>query len=155
MAESFADLERKVDTVKNGLTGSSMRAITTKIGGRAKAEMPPKIQPSGLRNWGRGGKRGGHKISARYDVKSDHEVKVTPSPAPLVGLLEKGSYKAGTVWKAPRRRGAAKRKKGTIGTYQHARVPARRSWSAAVHSVEPQVPRWVHDEVAKLLKQVF
>lgn len=155
MADSFADVGRKLDTIQKGMNGSSLRQITTRVGAKAKTAMPPRIQPAGLRNWGRGGKRGSYKITARYDVKSDHEVLVTPKPLPLVGLLEKGSYKAGTTWKAPKRRGSARRKKGSVATYTHAHVPARESWSHSVSATAPEVPRWVLAEVEKLLKQVF
>jgi hypothetical protein len=155
MSESFGDLEQKIDQVQKGLNGSALRDITGRVGGKAKVALPPKIQPGGLSNWGRGAKRGGYTIKARYDLKSDHEVMVTPSPLPLVGLLEKGSYKAGSTWKAPKRRGSARRKKGTISTYNHAHVPAREAWSKGVRGIEPQVPRWIHDEVVKLIGQVF
>jgi hypothetical protein len=155
MADSFADLERKLDAVQKGLSGAALREVTTKVGAKAKVALPPKIQPGGLYNWGRGGKRGSYKITARYDVKSDHEVAVSPNPKPLVGLLEKGSYKAGTTWKAPKRKGSARRKKGTVGTYTHARVPARNSWSHGVQAIEPQVPVWVEAEVRKILGRVF
>jgi len=66
--------------------------------------------------------------------------------------LEKGS---GTTWKAPKRRGSARRKRGTVGSYTRARVPARHAWSKAAAAVRPQVPKWVDEEVQRILRDVF
>lgn len=153
MADSVAEFAAKLDLVRNGLSGSQLRAITTKVGGKAKKAIPPDIHPAGLSNWGK--RKKGAKITARYDVKSDHEVAILPKPPALIALLEKGSYKSGTSWKAPKRRGSKRRTKGSVGTYTHARVPARNSWSKAVRRNEPQVPRWVDEEVQALLRKVF
>lgn len=151
-SKDFAAFQRKLDLVGKGLSGSQLRQITTRVGGKAKAAIVPDVHPDGLSNWGRG--RGG-KVTARYDVKSDSEVAVIPKPPSLAVLLEAGSYKAGTTWKAPKRRGSKRRKRGTVGTYTRARVPARHSWSNAVRTNEPKVPRWVDEEVQRLLRQVF
>lgn len=152
MSDSFADAAAKIDKIQKGLNGQALRQITTKVAGRYKGAIVPKVQPSGLSHYGRGGKRGSYVVKARYTIKSDSQALVTPTPPGLSALLEKGS---GTTWKAPKRKGSKRRKKGSITSYQRAAVRPRHAWSKATDQVNPQVPPWIAAEVHKLLKDVI
>jgi hypothetical protein len=148
MAGDFADLKRKLDGVGNALTGAAVRQITTNVAVKSKAAATSAISPKTLSHYGRKSVT----VKARFDVKSDHEAELKPTPAGLAALLEKGS---GTTWKAPKRRGSARRKRGTVGSYQRGKVPARQAWTKGVSAFAPKVSGWVHDEVARALGSVF
>jgi hypothetical protein len=148
MSDSLADVAHKFGQVKEALDGSSLRAITTRVGAKSKTLIVPAISPNTLSHWGRGGKT----VKARYDVKSDHLVEILPTMVPLAALLEKGS---GTTWKAPRRKGSARRRKGTVGSYTRTAVPARHVWSNAAPVISKAAPGLIHDEVSKVLGRVF
>lgn len=152
MSEDLKALAKKFGQVNELLTGSSLRQIMTRVGARSKTVMAPAITPNTLSHWGRGAKKGGSKVQARYTVKDDNTVELLPTVLPLAALLEKGS---GTTWKAPKRKGSARRKKGSVGTYTRAKVPARHSWSHASVVVDKAAPEFIHDEVSKVLGKVF
>lgn len=152
MADDLQQMAAKLRKVADQLNGNELRRITTRVAQRAKTVAIPAIDPNTLSRWGRGARKGGYKVQARYDVKSDHEAELRPTVAPLAALLEKGS---GTTWKAPRRRGAARRRRGTVGTYTRAKVPARESWSKASHVVADKTPGFVDEEVRRVLREVY
>lgn len=148
MAEEFAELKRKVEEVRKSLDGSALRQITMSVGVKSKGAAMGAIEPKTLSHYGRRGAT----VKARFDLKSDHEVVLKPTPPGLSALLEKGS---GTTWKAPKRRGSARRKRGTVGSYHRARVPARHVWTKGVEAFAPKVPGWVHEEVVRVLRSLF
>ena len=154
-SSSLAEVGAKIGKINDALKGRSLRRITERVGAKAKPVAAKAVSPDSLSRWGRGRKRGGYKVAARYKVLSDHEVAEQPTVAPLAALLEFGSYKSGTTWKKPKRRGSARRKKGTTGTYTHERVPARKAWSKAEPPVEANAPRFVDEEVERILREIF
>lgn len=154
-SSSLAEVGAKIERVNDALTGRSLRRITERVGARSKPVAAKAVEPASLGRWGRGRKRGGYKVAARYKVKTDSVVAIQPTVPPLAALLEEGSYKAGTTWKAPKRRGSKRRKKGTVGTYTHARVPARKAWSKALPPVQEKAPRFVDEEVQRILREIF
>lgn len=152
MADSLQQAAAKVQRVAEQLSGGALRQVVTRVGARSKAVAIPAIRPNTLSHWGRGRRKGGYRVQARYDLKSDHEAELKPTVPPLAALLEKGS---GTTWKAPRRRGSARRKRGTVGTYQRAPVPPREAWTKASVVVNREAPKFVDDEVQRVLRSVF
>lgn len=152
MAGEFAELTGKLDRLHKALDGSALRGITERVGQRSKTVAIPAISPNSLSGWGR--RRRGT-VKARYILKSDHEVQVSPTVPPLAALLELGSYKAGGTWRAPKRRGSTRRAKGSVGSYQRANVPARNAWSKAGDEIKDKAPRFIHDEVERVIGGIF
>lgn len=152
MSEDLSALFKKFGQVNDLLNGSSLRQIVTRVGARSKTVMAPAITPNTLSHWGKGSRKGGYKVQARYKVTSDSIVELLPTMLPLAGLLEKGS---GSTWKAPKRKGSKRRKKGTVGTYTRKPVPARHAWSHASAVVDKAAPGFIHEEVSKVLGKVF
>jgi hypothetical protein len=151
-SSSLSEVAAKLDKVGKALDGRSLRQITQRVGAKSKPVAAMAVSPNTLSHWGRGGRKGGYKVQARYEVLSDHEVALRSTVPPLAGLLEHGS---GTTWKAPRRRGSARRKKGSVGTYTRARVPARNAWSKVAGPVAAKAPAYVADEVERVLRGIF
>lgn len=152
MSDSLAEFGQKLDRVGSALDGSQLRGITDRVAAKGKPILSGGIAPNTLSHWGKGGRKGGYKVAARYTVLSDHEVKMYPTIPSLGALLERGS---GTTWKAPKRKGSPRRKKGSVGTYTRAKVPARESFTKGVDVMGPKVPGLVHDEVVDALRKVF
>jgi hypothetical protein len=152
MADDLKQFAAKLDRLGHALDGSSLRQITTRVATKSKMVAIPAIQPNTLSHWGRGGKKGGYHVQARYVVLSDHEAALRPTVPPLAALLEEGS---GSTWKAPRRRGAKRRKRGTVGTYTRTPVPARHAWSKVAPPVAAKVPGFVDEEVQRVLRGIF
>lgn len=152
MPDSFAQFTHKLDKVTHALGGSQLRVITTKVALKSKPILSAAIEPPTLSHWGKGGRKGGYKVAAKYDLVSDHEVKMRPTQAALGALLERGS---GNTWKAPKRKGSKRRSEGSVGTYTRAKVPARRAWSKGVAKLEPEVPKFVREEVQRVLRETF
>jgi hypothetical protein len=146
----MAQFRAKLDKLAAKLDGSSLRQITTRVATKSKANAIGAIEPNTLSHWGKGGK--GYHVQARYEVKSNTTAVIQPTVVPLAALLEKGS---GTTWKAPKRRGSARRKKGSVGSYTRAKVPARHAWTKAQEKVIAEVPPLVHKEVRRVLGEVF
>lgn len=152
MADTPAQAAAKFGQLAARLSGRDRRLITERVAAKTKPVAAAAIDPDTLSHWGRGSKKGGHHVKARYVIKSDTTVHLYPTIPPLAALLEKGS---GTTWKAPRRRGSARRRRGSVGTYTRARVPARRAWSKAAAAVEPVAPKIVDQEIQRILRDVF
>lgn len=129
-------------------------ATMQKAASVAKISIGAAMDPSGLSHWGRGRSRGA-KVKVSAKVEDEHTVKVTPSPKSLAGLLERGSYKAGTTWKVPKRSGHGRRTRRTVATYSHARVPPRNTWSNAVKAGTPPVVAELHKQTQNQIKAAF
>jgi hypothetical protein len=143
---------KKLQQVNELLDGTSLRQITTRVANQAKTVAIPAISPATLSHWGKGGKKGGYVVKARYEVKSNSQAVIQPTIPPLAALLEEGS---GSKWAAPRKRGSKRRRKGTVGSYTRTPVPARHAWSKVVAPIAAVVPRTVDEEVRKVLGRVF
>lgn len=100
-----------------------------------------------LSGFGRRTRRGRITLDVRFDVdQATTRLTFTPS-RPSVGawkLLEAGSYKAGSQWRAPRRRGAARRRRGEVGRYTRSPVPAKGTWSRSVEGARRTVVTEFH-----------
>lgn len=153
-SSSLAQVVAKVGAINDHLSGGNLAAIVHRVGVRAVPIAQAAVDPQSLSRWGRGKSKGG-KVGAKLNEKAGSEVAIVPTVPPLAALLELGSYKAGGTWKAPRRRGAPRRKKGTVGTYSRANVPARHAWQKTYAPVERAVPRFVDEEVRKVLGGIF
>jgi hypothetical protein len=154
VSTSMAEVAAKVDRLQGQFDGRALAAITHRVGARAVPIAANAVDPKSLSHWGRGRSRGG-KVGAKLRDQAGSEVAIVPTVPPLAALLELGSYKAGGTWKAPRRRGAARRKRGSVGTYQRANVPARGAWRKTYGPVERAVPRFVDEEVQRAIRGVF
>jgi hypothetical protein len=150
MADDLAAFAHKLDKLKSDLSGGALQRIVTRVGVESKKTAIGAIHPNSLSNWGKRSK--GATVKARYEVRGTHEVAVQPTVAPLAALLNDGGH---NPWSAPKRRGSKRRKKGSIGTYTRAEVPARHSWDNAVKVVEPKVPEIVHKEVQRVLGGIW
>ena len=155
MADSLADFGHKIAKLQRLLSGGEMRRVTERVAQKSKPIAAAAVSPNSLSHWGKGGKKGGYRVAARYEMLSDTQAAIRPTVPPLAALLELGSYKAGTTWKAPRRRGSARRRKGTVGTYTRSAVPARHAWTHAANAVKPVVPKLYDAEVQRVLGEVF
>jgi hypothetical protein len=153
MPDTMAQFTAKLGLLHEQLNGASLRQITTKVAAKSKETAVGAIDPNHLSHWGRG--RKGYTVKARYELKSDGQAVVQPTIAPLIALLEDGS---GDRWSAPKRRGSARRKKGTAGKrsgYDRRPVPPRHAWTKAVEKIEPPIPGLIHDEVQRVLREVW
>lgn len=142
------DLTRKIVALRSEFEGAALRTITTNVAVRAKTVANDAISPRTLSHYGRRTVT----VTARFDVVADGVAVMKPTPAALAALLEKGS---GTTWKAPKRRGSKRRKRGTVATYHRAPVQARGAWSKGVSAFAPKVVEFVHNEVVRALGKVF
>jgi hypothetical protein len=152
MADDFTTAAKHLQQIATDLHGLSLRQITTRVAAKAKSLAQPAISPATLSHWGKGGKKGGYTVKARYDVLADNQAAVYPTIPPLAALLEEGS---GTTWASPKRKGSKRRKKGTVGSYTRTRVPARHAWSKAARPVEAAVPRLYDEEVQRVIRKVI
>lgn len=152
-SSSLQEVAGKVGRIEDAVSGQALAGIVRRVGAKSKPIAQQAINPTSLSRWGRGSKRGGAKVAARYKVVSAHEVAIQPTVAPLAALLELGSYKAGGTWKAPKRRGSKRRKR--VGTYYHGPVAARKAWSKSYPPVERAAPRFVDEEVQRVLRGIF
>jgi hypothetical protein len=152
MPDNLEEFAAKLDRLNTALSGGSLRQVVTRTSLKAKTATVPRIDPATLSHWGRGSKRGGYSVTATYNVLDDQTAELKPTTPPLAGLLEHGS---GSTWKAPRRKGSPRRRKGSVGTYQRTPVPARHVWTRAVAPLDGQIPGWVHDEVQNVLRGIF
>lgn len=147
MAE-FDALTKKVLKVRSELEGARLRKITTNVAVRSKAIANQAIAPKTLSHYGRKAVT----VQARFDVVDDGTAVIKPKPAGLTALLEKGS---GSTWKSPKRKGSARRKRGTVGSYQRRPVYGRGAWSKGMDAMRPKVAEFVHNEVVRALGEVF
>jgi hypothetical protein len=109
-----------------------------------------------ISGYGRRQRRGRVKGDVGYDYEGAGVSFVKYRPPGYWTLLEEGSYKAGGQWKAPRRRGAPRRQRGTVSTYTRSPVRPRRTLTKATALAEPKVRAAVeeafHDVVADVLE---
>lgn len=152
MADTPQQFAAKLRKLEDRLSGRDMHVITERVARKAKPVAAAAVEPDTLSHWGRGAKKGGYHVKARYDIKTDTQFALYPTIPPLAALLEKGS---GEVWKAPRRRGSSRRKRGSVGTYTRAPVKARRSWTKAAEAVRQPIPRWTDEEIQRILREIF
>lgn len=152
MADTPAQAAAKFQKLADRMSGRDVGIISRRVAQKVKPIASAAVSPDTLSHWGRGGRRGSYVVKARYTIEPESRVNLYPTIPPLAALLEKGS---GTVWKAPRRRGQKRRKKGSIGTYTRAAVPPRRAWSKVAAAIEPVAPRVVDEEVRRILGEIF
>jgi hypothetical protein len=153
MADSWAQFQAKLEAMKHQLDGTALDQITTRVAAKTKTAAVGAISPNTLSHWGKSGK--GYTVKARYEMKGPGQAVIQPTIAPLAALLEKGS---GDRWSPPKRKGSARRKRGTAGKssgYNRTPVPARNVWTNAIATFEPPIPGLVHEEVQRLLREVW
>lgn len=149
---SLDQVAAKVGQVQRAFDGRELERIVNRVGLKEKPIATAAINPNTLSHWGRGAKKGGYRVEARYKPLGGPEVAIFPTVPPLAALLEFGS---GTTWKAPRRRGGPRRRKGSVGTYTRSPVPPRNAWSKAEGPIRASAPRFVDEEVQRVLRGIF
>jgi hypothetical protein len=149
------DLTSKLAKLLDEFEGTHLRGITTRVATQAKAITTKAIDPTGLSNYGRGKRKGAGTVKARFDLIGNGHAVLKPAPPALAALLELGSYKSGTSWKSPKRRGSKRRKRGTVGSYTRGAVPARGAWSRGTAAAKPEVAGLVHEEVVRAVRKVY
>ena len=153
MADTFASFSRKIDDFKDDLDGSKLQKKLEQIGKeskedaakavRAESSKKGSLADESMSNWRRGNP---FKITARYDIKSDHEIEVTPTPR------SSGPWR---VLEDGRKGGAATdlvlvgrvRKSGTRRAKSRGRnqggTAGKSTWSDAVAIMERETPKRV------------
>ncbi len=132
----MVDIVAKYQRFAKQLEGAQLRGVTTRVANGAKDILSSGINPAALSGYPAG------PVKAKVKVESNERAVLTPTPAGLGALLEKGS---GTSWKGGRGRRA----------YRRSKVPARGAWSKGVGPATAKVPELVHDEVVRALGQVY
>jgi hypothetical protein len=147
MADDFASFNRKLDDFRSELDGTKLKAKLDQIGKAAKDDAAKAVQADlgdqSASNWWRGRPI---KIEARYDLKGDHEIEVTPTPK------SRGPWR---VFEDGRRGGSATdlvlvgrvRKSGTRRAKSRGRnqgaTAGKNTWSEAVEIMERETPKRV------------
>ena len=131
----------KLDTLADAFTGAQRRVIVERVARRLKVDMAAAVHPKTLSHWGRGKRRGGYTVKARYDMDGDAAV-MAPTVKPLAALLQEGS---GTEWSGTRRRAG----------YTRAAVAPRRAWDPAKTAAHDNTTRYVDAEVQRVLRRLF
>ena len=121
----------------NQLSAGNLRRVMQRVGEESVDAVTPAIRPNSLSHW----RGGGARVGARYRIKSNTQVVVQPTVAPLAALLEDGS---GSTWHSRRGRSYARRP-----------VPPRGAWSKAAGRVADIAPKVVGDEVRRMLGSSF
>ena len=152
MPDTLAECQRKFGAVKSALSGESLDQIVNRVALEAKKVATDAVSPNSLSHWGRGWKKGGYRVQARYLLKGNGQAVILPTVPALAALLTDG---AKGPWHNPKRKGSKRRKKGTGGTYQRAPVPPRAAWTKAQEAIKPVVPKEVDKQVQQVLRQVF
>jgi hypothetical protein len=147
MADTFASFSRKIGDLESELDGSKLKAKLEQIGKESKGDAEKAVRGDlgdlSMSNWRRGSPI---QILARYDLRSDHEIEVTPSPR------ARGPWR---VLEDGRRGGAATdlvlvgrvRKSGTRRAKSRGRnqggTAGKSTWSDAVAIMERETPKRV------------
>jgi hypothetical protein len=146
VTDTPAQFAAKLDDLASTFDAQTIRIITERVARKLKAPMTDAIQPNTLSHWGKGKRRGGYTVKARYDMRGQNAV-LAPTAKPLAALLEEGGK---GPWNNPRR---GRRSSG--GTYQRAGVTARHAWRPAVHVAQDQAAHLVDVEVQRVLRRLF
>jgi len=148
MADTFASFSRKIDDFKGELDGSKLKRKLEQIGKEAKEDAAKAVRgdlgDASMSNWRRGSPI---QILARYDLRSDHEIEVTPTPR------SRGPWR---VLEDGRQGGAAtdlvlvgrvRKKSGTRRAKSRGRnqggTAGKSTWSDAVAIMERETPKRV------------
>lgn len=153
---SFA---KRVEGFADDLAGQALRAASEKVGKAAKGDASEAVRgdlgDESMSHWRR---RAPIQIAARYDVKSDHQVEVLPTPRSRGPwrVLEDGRsagsatdvVQVGRVRKNGTRRAKSRgRNQGGTG--------GRKTWTAAVVLMADRTPGRVNKELGRSMSRHF
>jgi hypothetical protein len=148
MADDFASFNRKLDDFRSELDGTKLKAKLDQIGKAAKDDAAKAVQgdlgDQSMSNWRRGSP---FKIEARYDLKGDHEIEVTPTPrarGPWRVLEDgrRGGSATDLVLVGRVRKKSGTRRAKSRGRNQGA-TAGKNTWSEAVEIMERETPKRV------------
>ena len=159
MADTFATYADKLSKLEKALSGPEAEKLLHAVGKAAKADATEAVQADlgdrSMSHWRRGSPI---ELAARYDVKSDSEVEVLPTPR------SRGPWR---VMEDGRRAGSAydlvqvgkRRKDGTRRGKSRGRnsgaTQGKNTWTEASALMEQRTPERVQEEHVKVLRGIF
>lgn len=160
MAEGFGLVAVRMNRLARSMGGDGLKALseTAALTVKKEAERQLVIAVGGdraLEGYGRGRRRGRVKGSVGFDYVGKGASDIKYRPPGMWVMLERGSYKSGNTWKAPRRRGSARRARGTVGSYTHEPVRARGTVATIKRNAEPKIPPAVEQELRRLIDRLL
>ena len=159
MADTFESYSRRLDKLNRSLSGPDMEKLLATVGMAAKKDAAEAVAGDlgdhSMSHWRRGSPI---QIEARFDVKSDSEVEVMPSPRSRGPwrVLEEGRKPGGAfdLVQVGRRRKDGTRRGKSRGHNQGA-TAGKGTWSDALAIMDAKTPGRVQDEIENHLRRAF
>lgn len=160
MAEGFGVVAVRMDRLAGQLDSRAVQQMSEAGALAMKDEATRRLVLTvggdrSLSGYGRGARRGRVKGTVGFDYEDRGTSLIKYRPPGFWTLLEAGSYKAGGTWKEPKRKGSARRKKGSIGTYRRSPVRARRTLTKATDDAGPKIRDAVADAANEAISQLL
>ena len=148
----LAGLERKIVLLQREFSGEEGRRRLGVIGRETKKDVTEAVQgdlgDESMSGWRR---KKPVEIRGRYDIVSDHELRIYPNAAGPMVVLEIGRNH-GKSRPTPQ---FNKRGKQTKRSKWNGRTTGKRTWSDAEKLIEQRVPGRVDRQVAKAIGRYF
>ena len=148
----LAGLERKIVLLQREFSGEEGRRRLGVIGRETKKDVTEAVQgdlgDESMSGWRR---KKPVQIRGRYDIVSDHELRIYPNAAGPMVVLEIGRNH-GKSRPTPQ---FNKRGKQTKRSKWNGRTTGKRTWSDAEKLIEQRVPERVDRQVAKAIGRYF
>jgi hypothetical protein len=148
----LAGLERKIVLLQREFSGEEGRRRLGVIGRETKKDITEAVQSDlgdeSMSGWRR---KKPVQIRGRYDIVSDHELRIYPNAAGPMVVLEIGRNH-GKARPTPQ---FNKRGKQTKRSKWNGRTTGKRTWSDAEKLIEQRVPGRVDRQVAKAIGRYF
>lgn len=158
MADTFASFSGRVERFADDVAGRALRETLEKIGQAAKKDAAEAVSGDlgdlSMSNWRRGRPI---PIQARYEVRSDHEVELMPTPRSRGPwrVLEDGRQAVaagGQVEVGRRRKDGTRRTKRSRG---QGSTRAKQTWSDAMALMDRRTPDRIDAEVKRAIRRRF
>lgn len=152
MAGDLAGLQRKIEMLEREFSGEAGRRRLGAIGRDTKKDVDEAVRgdlgDQSMSGWRRSKPI---QIRGRYDIVSDHELRIYPNAAGPMVVLEVGRNHA----KARPTPVFNKRGKQTKRSKWNGRTSGKRTWSHAEALINARVPARVDRQVVKSISKFF